>query len=101
MPFCLKSAFACWISYKTKRVTNDNDDDNNRSNMLFQCSILDNINTLNVKEFGYWHKKLFLQLSNNLTILTRLSLFCAIHIIGNKMVITYQCHSTGYSQALT
>ena len=77
MPFCLKSAFACWISYKKRIIIND-DDDNNRSNMMSYCSILDIINTLNVKEFSYWLKKLFLQLSNNLTILTRLSLFCVL-----------------------
>lgn len=60
-----------------KKITND-DDNNNRSNMLIYCSILDIINTSNVKEFSYWHKKLFLQLSNNLTILNRLSLFCVL-----------------------
>jgi hypothetical protein len=61
-----------------KKITTIDYDNNNRSNMLSYCSILDIINTLNVTEFGYWHKKLYLQLSNNLTVLTRLPLFCVM-----------------------
>lgn len=64
------------VGFPIKKKNKWNDD--NRSNMLIYCSILDIINTLNVKEFSSWHKKLFLQLSNNLTILNRLSLFCVL-----------------------
>jgi hypothetical protein len=80
------------VGFPIKKIINDNDN-NNRSNMLIYCSILDIINTLNVKEFGYWHKKLFLQLSNNLTVITRLSLFCVLPHIFILAPITCSCYS--------